>query len=47
MWSVALGKKHSDKVKKLMSKYRKGINNLYGKKHSTETVDTMEKCGIK
>lgn len=42
------GRKHSNKVKKLMSEYRKGIsNNLYGKKHSTETVDTMEKYGIK
>lgn len=42
MRNAALGRKHSDQVKKDMSEYRKGINNnFYRKKHSVETINTM------
>jgi hypothetical protein len=42
MRSLALGRKHSDQVKKLMSESRKGINNnFYGKTHTTEALNLM------
>lgn len=44
---VALGRKHSDKVKKLMSESRKGINNsFYGKNHSAETIEIMKSVAL-
>lgn len=45
--SNALGRKHSDQVKKLMSESRKGINNnFYGKKHSKETLDLFRNIAL-
>lgn len=40
---AALGRKHSERVKKLLSESLKGINNsFYGKKHSAETIDILK-----
>lgn len=39
----AIGRKHSDKVKELMSITRKGENNsFYNKKHSSQTIETLK-----
>lgn len=41
--SKALGRKHSDKVKILMSESRKGVDNsFYGKKHTNEALNSMK-----
>jgi len=45
--SMALGRKHSDEVKKLMSESRKGINNnFYGKKHTAEALNSMKNAAL-
>jgi hypothetical protein len=47
MRSLALGRKHSDQVKNLMSKSRKGINNsFYGKKHTTEALNLIRNTAL-
>ena len=39
----ALGRKHSEQVKKLMSESRKGMNNsFFGKNHTTESLDLIK-----
>lgn len=39
----AIGRKHSDQVKELMSITRKGENNsFYNKKHSSQTIETLK-----
>ena len=43
MCSLALGIKYNDQVKKLMSEFRKGINNnFYGKKHTAEALNHIK-----
>lgn len=45
--SMVLGRKLSDEVKKLMSESRKGINNnFYGKKHTTEALNSMKDAAL-
>lgn len=45
--SLALGRKHNDQVKKLMSESRKGINNnFYGKKHTPEALISMKEAAL-
>jgi group I intron endonuclease len=40
---LAMNRKHTDEVKDLMSKNRKGMNNpFYGKKHTLETLDKLK-----
>lgn len=47
MRNLALGRKHHDQVKKLMSESRKGINNnFYGKKHTAEALDSMRNAAL-
>ena len=46
--TFALGRKHNEKVKKLMSESRKGVNNnFFGKKHITESIDIMRAAALK
>jgi group I intron endonuclease len=45
--SLALGRKHSDQVKKLLSESRKGINNsFYGQKHTTEALNLIRNTAL-
>jgi poly-D-alanine transfer protein DltD len=40
---LATGRKHTDEVKDLMSKNRRGINNpFYNKKHTLETLEKLK-----
>lgn len=42
MRTLALGRKHNEEVKKLMSESRNGVNNnFYGKKHTVESIDLI------
>jgi group I intron endonuclease len=48
MRTLALGRKHSEQVKKLMSESRKGVNNnFYGKKHTIESIDLIRTAALK
>jgi NUMOD3 motif len=39
---LTTGRKHTEEVRDLMSKHRRGINNpFYNKKHSIKTLDTL------
>jgi group I intron endonuclease len=50
MRSLALGRKHSDQVKNLMSESRKGINNSFysagKKKHTSEALNLMKNTAL-
>lgn len=46
--TLALGRKHNEKVKKLMSESRKGVNNnFYGKKHTAESINLIRAAALK
>jgi group I intron endonuclease len=48
MRKAALGRKHTEKVKELMSKFRTGKNNpFYGKKHSDKSLSLMKDSALK
>ncbi|KAM0148338.1 hypothetical protein ACHAPG_010056 [Botrytis cinerea] len=47
MRSLALGRKHSDQVKNLMSESRGGVNNsFYGKKHTAEALSLLRDTAL-
>lgn len=43
---MALGRKHSDQVKKLLSESRKGINNNFYGKHTDEALNSMRNAAL-
>lgn len=46
--TLALGRKHNEEVKKLMSESRKGVNyNFYAKKHTAESIDLIRAAALK
>ena len=48
MRTLALGRKHNEEVKKLMSESRKGVNNnFFGKKHTEESIDLIRAAAFK
>ena len=48
MRTLALGRKHNEEVKKLMSESRKGVNNNFqGKKYTVESIDLIRAAALK